>query len=353
MTSSHRILDANLNRCCEGLRVLEDLFRFIPENASLAEALRSLRHRLRQETAGLSRELLKARNSERDPGLALSQTMETASPRNLGDLTTANCKRVQEGLRSLEEQAKVLGKEGLSRFFEACRYETYTLEQKLLAALIPENRKTLLDTDLYAITASEHSKGRSNLFVVREMLEAGIRLVQYREKDKTLAEKYAECREIRSMTADFGARLVVNDDVDLALMVGADGVHIGQDDWPVPAVRGLIGETMAIGLSTHSPDQAAAALASGVDYIGVGPIFETHTKKDVCDPVGLSYLDHVVREVPLPFVAIGGIKAHNIHEVAKRGAKCICLVTEITGADNIGGKIREIRNILSEKGKTS
>jgi thiamine-phosphate pyrophosphorylase len=136
-------------------------------------------------------------------------------------------------------------------------------------------------------------------------------------------------------------------------MVGADGVHIGQDDWPVPAVRGLIGETMAIGLSTHSPDQAAAALASGVDYIGVGPIFETHTKKDVCDPVGLSYLDHVVREVPLPFVAIGGIKAHNIHEVAKRGAKCICLVTEITGADNIGGKIREIRNILSEKGKTS
>lgn len=102
------------------------------------------------------------------------------------------------------------------------------------------------------------------------------------------------------MTADFGARLVINDDVDLALMIGADGIHIGQDDWPVSAVRQLVGESMAIGLSTHSPAQAAAAVQAGVDYIGVGPLFPTSTKKDVCAPVGLNYLEHVVREITFP-----------------------------------------------------
>lgn len=210
------------------------------------------------------------------------------------------------------------------------------------------HQQSFLNTDIYAITSSVHSRGRSNLCVVREMLEAGIQIVQYREKEKTLAEKYRECRELRTMTADFGARLVINDDVDLALMIGADGIHLGQDDWPVSAVRQLVGESIAIGLSTHSPAQAAAAVQTGVDYIGVGPLFPTRTKKDVCAPVGLNYLEHVVREVALPFVAIGGIKAHNIQEVVKRGARCICLVTEIVGADNIGEKIQELRNIIAD-----
>lgn len=216
------------------------------------------------------------------------------------------------------------------------------------SSLAARHQQSFLNTDIYAITSSVHSRGRSNLCVVREVLEAGIQIVQYREKEKTLAEKYRECRELRTMTADFGARLVINDDVDLALMIGADGIHIGQDDWPVSAVRQLVGASMAIGLSTHSPAQAAAAVQAGVDYIGVGPLFPTSTKKDVCAPVGLNYLEHVVREITLPFVAIGGIKAHNIQEVVKRGARCICLVTEIVGADNIGEKIQELRNLIAD-----
>jgi len=204
-------------------------------------------------------------------------------------------------------------------------------------------RRNILDTDLYCLTAEKFSKGRSNVEVVRAMLDAGVRLVQYREKEKKTGAKYEECLAIRRMTREAGAAFIVNDDIDLAMMVGADGVHIGQEDFPVQAVRRLVGEDMAIGLSTHSPAQARAAVESGADYIGVGPIFRTFTKDDVVDPVGFEYLEHVVAEVDVPFVAIGGIKEHNVAEVVRRGARCVALVTEIVGADDIGGTIAALR----------
>lgn len=179
------------------------------------------------------------------------------------------------------------------------------------------------------------------------MIESGIKVVQYREKEKSLGEKYRECLEIREMTARLGVTFIVNDHADLALMVGADGVHLGQDDLPPGKVRELVGDEMIIGLSTHSPAQAGAAARSGVDYIGVGPIFSTRTKKDVCAPVGLEYLDFVVKNIALPFVAIGGIKEHNIAAVHKRGARCIALVTEIVGAGDIAARVRSLRAALA------
>jgi len=196
---------------------------------------------------------------------------------------------------------------------------------------------------LYGLTAEKFSRGRSNEDVVRQMLEAGMRIIQYREKTKKMGVKYAECQILRQMTRKYGAAFIVNDDIGLAILVEADGVHIGQEDLPVAAVRRLVGPDVAIGLSTHSPEQARAAVAVGADYIGVGPIFATQTKDDVCAPVGLSYLDFVVREIALPFVAIGGIKEHNIAEVARHGAKCIALVTEIVGAEDIGSMVAELQ----------
>lgn len=196
---------------------------------------------------------------------------------------------------------------------------------------------------LYGLTAEKFSHGRSNEDVVRQMLEAGMRIIQYREKTKKMGAKYAECQILRQMTREYGAAFIVNDDIDLAILVEADGVHIGQEDLPVAAVRRLVGPDVAIGLSTHSPEQARAAVSAGADYIGVGPIFATQTKDDVCAPVGLSYLDFVVREIALPFVAIGGIKEHNIAEVARHGAKCMALVTEIVGAEDISGMVAELQ----------
>ncbi len=202
---------------------------------------------------------------------------------------------------------------------------------------------TRLPTGIYGITAEKFSEGRSNVSVVEQMLRGGVRIVQYREKhkDKTIRDMYAECCKIREITRAAGALFIVNDFIDIALLTDADGVHVGQDDLPVAAVRKLLGDKI-IGVSTHNPAQAHKAVADGADYIGVGPIYETHTKENVCGPVGLSYLDYVVDNIALPFTAIGGIKAHNIGEVARRGARSICLVTEIVGADDISGKIENL-----------
>ncbi len=199
---------------------------------------------------------------------------------------------------------------------------------------------------LYGLTAEKFSRGRGNEEVVRAMLDSGIRIIQYREKTKKMGLKYEECLRLRAMTHDAGAAFIVNDDIDLALLTGADGVHVGQEDLPLEAVRRLVGGSMAIGLSTHSPEQALAATAQGADYIGVGPIFATRTKEDVCAPVGFEYLDFVIRGSNLPFVAIGGIKEHNLGEVAAHGAGCVALVSEITEAVDIRGKIAALMRIL-------
>ena len=138
---------------------------------------------------------------------------------------------------------------------------------------------------------------------------------------------------------------------DIALLCEADGVHVGQDDLPVPEVRRLVGPDMIIGLSTHSPEQARAAEAAGADYIGVGPIYPTQTKKDVCAPVTLDYLDWVVANSPLPFVAIGGIKRHNIADVVAHGARCCALVSELVGAPDIAARVAEVRAAMRGRGQ--
>lgn len=202
---------------------------------------------------------------------------------------------------------------------------------------IQPSRKPPFPAGIYGITAEKFSLGRSTLEVVQQMIKGGISIIQYREKrpHKSFSAMLEECWALRQVTRDAGVLFIVNDYVDIAQMVDADGVHVGQDDFPVAEIRRLIGPDKLIGLSTHSPEQAAAAVQAGADYIGVGPIFSTQTKDDVCAPVGLGYLDHVVRTCPLPFVAIGGIKEHNLRQVLDHGAKTVCLVTEIVGAADI------------------
>lgn len=199
------------------------------------------------------------------------------------------------------------------------------------------------DADLYCLTDSGLSLGRSVHDVVTAMLDAGVRIIQYREKDKKAGEMLRECQIMRELTRNAGACFIVNDHIDIAMLCDADGVHIGQEDLPVAAVRELVGPHRMIGLSTHSPEQAQAAVASGADYIGVGPIFATKTKKDVCAPVGYAYLDWVAANLTIPFVAIGGIKLHNIADVAAHGARCCAVVSEVVGAADIGGMVQQLR----------
>ena len=203
------------------------------------------------------------------------------------------------------------------------------------------------ETDLYAISDASLSLGRPLSEVAAALLGAGIKLLQYREKDLKAGEMLEQCQLLRRMTREAGACFIVNDHVDLAMICQADGVHVGQEDLPVPALRALLGPEKIIGLSTHSPEQARKALAMGADYIGVGPIFATQTKKDVCAPVGIEYLDWVLANLDLPFVAIGGIKRHNIGELVRRGARCCALVSELVGAEDIAARVSDLRKIMA------
>ena len=213
----------------------------------------------------------------------------------------------------------------------------------------PKNKPTL-PRGVYGITAEKFSLGRGNVAVVEAMIAGGVTTIQYREKrpDKSHRQMLTECRQIRDLTRAAGVLFIVNDYADIALLAEADGVHVGQDDLPVPELRRLLGPAKIIGLSTHTPEQAREAVALGADYIGVGPIFATQTKADVVAPVGFAYLDHVARNSPLPFAAIGGIKETNIGEVVKRGAKTVCLVTDIVGTADIAAKVRTLNRIIEE-----
>ena len=151
--------------------------------------------------------------------------------------------------------------------------------------------------------------------------------------------------ELRRLTREYGAAFIIDDFVDLALAVEADGIHVGQDDLPVEVVRRIVGKDMVIGLSTHNPDQLEAAnrLKDVIDYVGVGPVFATQTKA-TAEPVGFSYVEYAAQNSLVPFVAIGGIKTQNIFHVWEHGAKNMAVVTDITQSDNIEQKIHELVN---------
>lgn len=342
-SKTYRILDANINRISEGLRVLEDVARFEFEDSGLTEKLKHMRHHVRKVVKELGFSFIGQRDSLNDPGIAISEKTSLDQKDSYSELIAANFKRVQEGLRVVEETLKIAGFYDTSKIYESLRFNIYTVEKAYYGKVGESQRKNILCSDIYCLTSEVHSKGKTNIQVVREMLAAGIKIIQYREKEKSMLEKYKECLAIRALAQEAGAKFIVNDHVDLAMMTDADGVHIGQDDLPVKEVRKLVGEKMAIGISTHSPEQAESAVKNGADYIGVGPIFKTYTKKDVCDPVGFEYLDYVVKHIPLPFVAIGGIKASNIRQVKDHGARCIAMVTEIVEAENISDIIARVR----------
>lgn len=343
-----RLLDANINRAAEGLRVLEDIARFGFDQQELSAALRRLRHAVRDLFKGQEDTLLAARNAAEDVGKRISEQNLSDQRSNLRDTVQANFKRVQEAARTVEEVLKAHGNYAAGKKIEQLRFQVYDLE----ASFLPLFRRKLLPRGIYGILGEKFSRGRSNPDVARQMTDAGVRIIQYREKlkEKSLRAIYEECLTIRRITAEAGALFIINDYAEIALMVGADGVHQGQDDLPLSELR-RIAPGLIIGCSTHSPKQAEQAVLDGADYIGVGPIFNTQTKEDVCAPVGLNYLDYVAKNIHIPFVALGGIKRETVPLVVAHGATTVCLVTEIIGAEDIGKRIREIQNLIISSGE--
>ncbi len=200
---------------------------------------------------------------------------------------------------------------------------------------------------IYGILGEAFSLGRSNFHTADMLIKGGVNILQYREKahEKDRGVMLAECSQIAAMAREAGIPFIVNDFLDIALLSGADGVHLGQEDLPAGLVKKRYPHLM-VGCSTHSPEQIAKAIDDQVDYIGVGPVYATQTKKDASDTVGFPLIEHAASLKNIPFTAIGGIKRENINAVAAHGATTFCLISDILGARDIPARLGEIRAIV-------
>lgn len=203
------------------------------------------------------------------------------------------------------------------------------------------------DYSIYLVTDDGCLQGRALLDCVREALEGGVTLVQYRAKTASSAEMYNEALQLKALCDSFKVPLIINDRLDIAMAVGAAGVHLGQDDFPCAAARRILGEEYLIGVSAHNPAEAKAALQSGADYLGCGAVFGTATKTDV-KKLGTDGLAAICREKGLPVVGIGGVTAENYREVRAAGADGAAIVSGILAQPDIRATVRAIARVSQE-----
>jgi thiamine-phosphate pyrophosphorylase len=201
--------------------------------------------------------------------------------------------------------------------------------------------------DLYVITDPTLSRGRSHIEVARAALEGGADAIQIRDKSSTAYNLSRITAEIQPLARKFGAALLVNDRVDVALVAGADGAHVGQADLPAREARRLLPRPRLIGVSAWTREQARRAQKEGADYIGVGPVFRTATKPGAGEPLGLDALTEIVAAVSIPVVAIGGINAENVVRVFKAGASGAAVISAVVSAEDIGAAARALKRLIA------
>lgn len=328
---TYRILDANLNRLREGLRVLEERVRFIQDSSELTSTIKGMRHRIKELIEGhLDQQLLvQDRDSVGDVGAALDPGSEMKRS-GLDSILHSNIKRVQEAARVLEEYGKLVNPE-LGKGFKELRFSAYNLEQDIQKA-------KALDFHLYLL-----APGVNNL---DPAITGGVDFIQFRMKEGDDEVKVAKAREICSFLKERNVPLIINDRPDICLMVGAAGVHLGQEDLPVSEARKVLGPGRIIGRSTHSLEQALEADKQDVDYIAIGPVFPTESKGRPVQAIGLDVVKQVVGQVSKPVVAIGGIDSSNLSSVMETRVKRVAVIGSILGSSDPGKSTRELREII-------
>ncbi|ACX51316.1 thiamine-phosphate pyrophosphorylase [Ammonifex degensii KC4] len=341
-----RMMDANLNRLREGLRVLEDLARFTFQERALAEEARAFRHQVAWSREPEQAECLVHRDVAGDWG----KDYRSLPYPSLKELVLANSRRVQEAARVLEELARLTLPER-EELFRKVRFWAYAAEKKLYSlATGEERRQRCWRWRLYVIVGSEHTGGREVPAVVRAAIAGGAEVIQLREKKLSTRALYSLARQLREITGEAGVDLIINDRVDVALAVGADGVHLGSEDLPLPEARRVIGDKLILGATAHSLEEALEAQAAGADYLGVGPVFPTATKPEL-KPGGLKLLREVASQVSLPVVAIGGITAENVREVlAQPGVKCVAVIRAVATAPDVKEAAARLKQAMEGMG---
>ena len=347
---SIRVLDASLNRATEGLRVVEDYVRFVLDDRHLTEQFKRLRHDLAAAGGQLS---LAERHAARDTQADVGTTVSTPSEgerRDAWQVCVASLERVKQSLRSLEEFSKVATPQAVGEL-ERLRYWLYTLEAAVGRTV--EANELLEEARLYVLVdgcASEETFAA----LVNELIAARVDVIQLRDKRLSDRELIARgrllvslCRADRRVVGPDlngnvgnpspspslrgrGILVIINDRPDVAAVVDADGVHVGQDEMLVKDARSIVGPRRLVGVSTHSIEHARAAVLDGANYLGVGPTFPSQTKSFDAFP-GLDFVRQVAAEIRLPAFAIGGIDASNVGEVVAAGLRRVAVSSAVTG----------------------
>jgi thiamine-phosphate pyrophosphorylase len=255
----------------------------------------------------------------------------------------ASLKRTEQSLRSLEEYGKLIDHDFAARM-ESLRYEVYTLERSIDVGR--SSRERLDGTSLCVLVSGGNSAGQFQR-LIESLIDVGVGMIQLREKHLDDRELIGRARILAERTRGSRTIAIVNDRADIAAAVGADGVHLGQDDLSVKDARAIVGTRTLIGVSTHNIDQARTAVLDGANYLGAGPTFTSRTK-NFDEFAGLDYLRDLAKEIRLPSYAIGGISADNVAEVIGVGVSRIAVSSAVVGEKDPAGAARELLSILTD-----
>ncbi|MHC5003941.1 MAG: thiamine phosphate synthase [Planctomycetota bacterium] len=337
-----RLMDANANRAREALRVMEDAARFLLDDEPLTARLKGLRHELRAVLDRFPPGWMEAsRDTPADVGTGVATPAERERA-GIADVVVAAGKRLGEALRTLEEAAKTVDPDAAAGL-EALRYRAYDVEAGLQRRLGSGRARQWR----VCLLLTESLCRRPWPEVLAAALAAGVDCIQVREKAMAGGALAARVGAVIEAARPAGAAVIVNDRPDVALAAGADGVHLGQDDLSVADVRRLAGRSLLVGVSTHDPAEAAAAVAAGADYCGVGAMFATRLKPARA-PSGAAYLRHFLDAHPgVPHLAIGGITADNAASLVEAGARGLAVSSAVCGADDPAAVVRRLRSLLA------
>jgi len=336
-----RVIDAAANRAREGLRVVEDFVRFFLDDRHLTGQCKQLRHDLAAAVGRISAEhRLAGRETQADVGTGLTTKAEEARDKPAAVLA-ANFTRLQEALRSLEEFGKLIDA-NMAAELKQLRYRSYTLQRALETTRTSVER--LERARLYVLIDGRPSQQEFQRLAAL-LVEAGVDMIQLREKQLDDCAMLARARVLRELAAGSDTLFIVNDRPDLAALSRADGVHLGQEDLSVKDARAIVGPEPLVGVSTHSIEQARQAVLDGANYIGVGPTFPSGTKQFDRFP-GVALLRAVSSEIRLPAFAIGGITHENLPEVLRSGFVRIAVGGAITDASDAAAATRKLLSEL-------
>ena len=340
-----RLLDANANRAREGLRVLEDAARFVLDEPSLTAEAKALRHEITALISQLvAQGAVAARDVGSDVGLNDDLASEVERP-SLGSVIAAAAHRATEALRALEEYAKIIdGDVGVA--FEALRYRAYELDGRLRERIVRHAPSTWR----VMVIVSEASCTKPWRDVITASIAGGADAIQLREKNSTKAQLLERTREAIGICRPAGVAVIVNDHIDVAVAAGADGVHVGQEDFPIEAVRRVIGGSMILGGTAHTMAHAERNAAAGCDYCGVGRMFKSRTKPEA-PASGVEFLREFTTRWPSwPHLAIGGIDPNVTPEIIDAGGRAVAVCEAVCSAADPSGVVASLRLMLEAEG---